>query len=172
MTSKAAKSKNLLRVLAACAALGAALSAQAATNKTATFLVSLNINADCSISATALDFGTAGSTLATTPIDHNTTLSVTCTDTTPYTIALDAGDTTGATISDRLLKGTGTQTVHYQLYTDAPAGTLWGDGTTGSTVPGTGTGSAQSITVYGRVPAQTIPAPGNYTATETATLTF
>ncbi len=40
------------------------------------------------------------------------------------------------------------------------------------TVSGTGTGSAQNQTGYGRVPPQATPAAGTYTDTITATVTF
>lgn len=154
----------------------ASLPAQATTQKTATFQVSLTVSSDCSISANALNFGSADSTLATTAITQSTSLSVTCSTGTPYTLSLDKGDTSGSTISTRLLAGTGsnTQKVTYQLYSDNGLSTIWGDGTTGngSTVGGNGTGSAVSITVYGKVPAQPIPPADSYTATETATISF
>ena len=157
-------------------AVVASLPAQASTNKTASFLVSLTVSSDCSISANPLPFGTATSALATTAITHNTNLSVTCSTGTTYTLALDKGTTTGSTISSRLLAGTGSnsQTVQFQLYSDSGLGTVFGDGTTGngSTVPGTGTGSAVSVPIYGQVPAQPIPLADNYTSTEIATITF
>jgi len=40
------------------------------------------------------------------------------------------------------------------------------------TVAATGNGASQSYTVYGRVPAQTTPAPGTYTDTVTVTVTY
>jgi spore coat protein U-like protein len=39
-------------------------------------------------------------------------------------------------------------------------------------VAATGNGSAQSFTVYGRVPPQAAPAPGNYSDTITVTVTY
>jgi len=38
--------------------------------------------------------------------------------------------------------------------------------------PGTGTGTAQTIPVYGDVPGQTTPAAGTYRDTVTATITY
>lgn len=145
------------------------------TTKTSTFLVSLTVNSDCSISASALPFGSATSALATTAITHDTDISVTCSTGTTYTVSLDAGNVTGSSLSTRLLGGTGsnTQTVQFQLYTNVGLSTIFGDGTGGtSTVGGTGTGSAVTITVHGQVPAQAIPAADNYSTTETATITF
>jgi spore coat protein U-like protein len=39
-------------------------------------------------------------------------------------------------------------------------------------VSGTGNGAGQTITIFGRVPAQTTPAPGTYTDTVTVTVTY
>ncbi|EEF26199.1 conserved hypothetical protein [Ricinus communis] len=44
--------------------------------------------------------------------------------------------------------------------------------TPGSTVAGTGTGNAQLLTIYGRVPPQTTPSSGTYTDTVVVTLTY
>ena len=163
-------------VFAASVAIGlASFSAQASTNKTATFLVSLTVSSDCTISATALPFGTATSALATTAITHNSAVDVTCSTGTHYSVALDQGTTTGSAVTARLLAGAtsgNTQTVGYQLYSDVGLSAIWGDSTGGAPVTGTGTGSLVAIPVYGQVPAQPIPLADSYTSTETATITF
>jgi spore coat protein U-like protein len=67
----------------------------------------------------------------------------------------------------------GTNTVNYNMYTDVGRTKIWGDGTAGSSVnPQTGTGAAQAITVYGRIPTGQTPATGTYNDTITVTLTF
>ena len=48
----------------------------------------------------------------------------------------------------------------------------WGNSSGVITAAGTGSGLAQSLTVYGRVPAQTTPSPGAYTDTVVVTLTY
>src|ERR1700760_3412657 len=94
--------------------------AQASTDKTATFQVTLTVTSDCSISASPLAFGSVGSTLATTAITQNTNLSVTCSNGTDYTLSLDKGSGTGSTVGTRLMGGTGgnTQTLQFQLFSD------------------------------------------------------
>jgi spore coat protein U-like protein len=171
--------KPALTAISACAALAAgigtmALPATASTNKTANFVVSLTVQSDCSISAADLSFGSANSTLVTTAITQSTNLTVTCSTGTSYTLGLDKGSTTGSTVTNRLMAGTGgnTQTVQYELYSDALHTSIWGDSTGGTTVTRTGTGIAETIPVYGMVPAQTIPLADNYSSTETATITF
>ena len=141
---------------------------------TATFTVSLTLQANCSITANPLAFGTTG--VLGTAINQQTTVAVTCTNTTPYNVGLDAGGVSGSTVSSRLMAGTTTgntgTTVGFQLYQDAGHGTVWGNTQGTDTVAGTGNGSAQSINVYGQVPVQATPKPDTYQTTVTATVYF
>lgn len=154
------------------------LSASAAVysngTSTSTFNVTLTLQAACSISANPLNFGTTG--VLSTAINQQTTVSVTCTDTTPYNVGLDAGNVTGSTVSSRLMAGTATgntgTTVGFALYQDAGHTTVWGNTQGTNTVGGTGTGAAQAITVYGQVPVQSTPKPDTYQTTVTATVYF
>jgi spore coat protein U-like protein len=160
----------LIAVMSA-AALSAAPSSFAAGSKTATFQVSLTVQADCSIAANPLDFGSTG--VIDNNLDQTTNVSVTCTKGTPYTVALDAGTTTGSDIGNRLLKGAANaETVKFNLYRDAAHTQVWGQTTGSDVVAGTGNGSAQPIIVYGRVPAQAVPSADTYTSTVTATVAF
>ncbi len=64
-------------------------------------------------------------------------------------------------------------TLAYQIYLDAGRATVWGDGSaSSSTKSGTGTGSVQSISVYGRIPSLATVVPGSYTDTVTVTVTY
>lgn len=151
------------------ALMAVALPAASSTTRTTTFQVSLVISDDCAISANALSFGTNG--VLSANINQSTTLNVTCTNTTPYSVGLDAGSVSGSTVNVRLL-GNGSATVQFQLYSDSAHTTLWGNTVGTNTVGGTGTGSAQSLTVYGVVPAQITPVANTYTSTVTASVTF
>jgi spore coat protein U-like protein len=156
-----------LGILTGLALAGGSASAGVSTS---TFGVTLAITAECLINSTAtLNFASSG--VINGNHDTNSPLVVQCTNTTPYAVALNKGSTTGATITQRMLVN-GAATINYNIYTDTPGGTLWGDGTTGSTVGGTGNGAAQTITIFGRVSAQTTPAPGTYTDTVTVTVTY
>lgn len=141
-------------------------------SNTGNFDVTLKIVANCVISAVPLDFGQAQGVLATA-VNVNTTLNVTCTNTTPYNVGLSAGTGTGSTGTTRYLAGTGanTQTVQYNLF-QAAGGTVWGNEQGTNTLGGVGNGSAQPITVYGQVPIQATPAPDTYKSTITATVYF
>ncbi|HHT8994857.1 TPA: spore coat U domain-containing protein [Burkholderia cenocepacia] len=141
---------------------------------TATFTVTLTLQPNCTIAANPLNFGTNG--VLATAINQQTTLNVTCTNTTPYNVGLDAGTVTGSSVASRLMAGTSTgnttTTVGFQLYQDAGRTTIWGNTQGTNTVAGTGTGTAQPITVYGQVPAQATPKPDTYQTTVTATVYF
>ena len=137
---------------------------------TSTFQTRVTIQASCTIvSTTTLDFGTQGALVAN--VDQSSTLQVQCTNTTPYNIGLDAGIGTGATVGVRKLTNGGS-TINYSLYTDAGRATVWGNTVGTDTVAATGNGAAQSYSVYGRIPAQTTPAPATYTDTITVTVTY
>lgn len=162
-----------LSLLGASAAIPVGAAVYSTGTSTGPFDVTLKIVANCVISAAPLDFGqTQG--LLSTPINVNTTVSVTCTNTTPYNVGLNAGTGTGSTVATRYMSGTtsgNTGTVQFNLL-QASGGTNWGNTQGTDTVAGIGSGSAQAITVYGSVPAQTTPAPDTYKSTITATVYF
>jgi spore coat protein U-like protein len=137
---------------------------------TTTLTVQVAITATCTInSASALNFGTQGVLAAN--VDQSSTIQLTCTNTTPYNIGLNAGTGTGATVATRKLTS-GANTINYTLYSNSGRTTVWGNTVGTDTVAATGNGAAQNYTVYGRIPAQTSPAPGSYTDTITVTVTY
>jgi len=159
-----------LAVICVAIALAATHGSARAATATTSFQVQLTIQAECLInSASTLNFGTLG--VLSANVDQTSTIQVQCTNTTPYTIGLDAGTGAGATVATRKLTG-GAATVNYSLYSNAGRTTVWGTTIGSNTVASTGTGAAQSFTVYGRIPAQTTPAPATYTDTITVTVTY
>ena len=139
-----------------------------AATATTTFSVTATVQATCLISANALSFGTyTGVQIAST-----TTLQVTCTNTTPYNVGLNAGTATGATVTTRKMTGPASATLNYALYQDSGHTTNWGQTVGTDTEAGTGDGSAQTLTVYGLLSANQYPAPGSYSDTITATVTY
>lgn len=130
----------------------------------------MQITASCIInSAGNLVFPSTGVIAAN--VDATSTLSVQCTNTTPYNIGLNAGTGTGATVAVRKMTN-GAATINYSLYSDSGRTTVWGNTVGTDTVSSTGTGSAQSFTIYGRVPPQTTPAAATYSDTITVTVTY
>lgn len=159
-------------ILALLAPMSAGAAVYSTGSKTATFDVTLQIIADCTIAAQPLDFGASQGVLANA-VTSNTTLQVTCTSTTPYNIGLSAGSVAGSTVASRLMAGTGanTGTINFNLNLSAGGGN-WGNTQGTDTKSGTGTGAVQAMTVYGVIPAQTTPAPDTYKSTITATVYF
>ena len=49
---------------------------------------------------------------------------------------------------------------------------MWGNTVGTDTQAATGTGAAQTYTIYGRIPPQTTPAPATYSDTITVTVTY
>jgi spore coat protein U-like protein len=133
------------------------------------FQANANVLNNCTINATNVAFGAAG--LLTRALNAAGSLNVQCTNSGAYRIALDGGRT--GSVSARKMQRSGGGEVAYQLYLDSAHSVPWGDGTGGtSMITATGTGLAQTIPVYGVVPMQTTPAPGDYTDTITATISF
>jgi spore coat protein U-like protein len=147
-------------------ALGLATPSAVATTASTTFQVTANVVATCSVSATGMGFGTYAGAV----INSTSTVTVTCTNTTPYNVGLDAG-LSGGTVTTRKMKGTGTNVLSYSLFSDTGRTINWGN-TTGSWVGGTGSGNAQSLTVYGQLPANQYLAIDNYADTITATVNY
>lgn len=136
----------------------------------ATFTVTATVLAGCTVAAgVPLAFGIVSPGVAA---DSSTVVTATCTVGTPYSLSLDAGHGSGATVADRRMTS-GTDTLAYRLYRDAGRTQLWGDGTASTVLnSSTGTGLLQSFTVYGRVPASATATVGVYTDTITVLATY
>jgi len=148
-------------------ALPAAL-APAAT-KTAKFNVTATVQSDCTVTATNLAFGTLG--LIQSNVDATSTITITCTPNTAYTVGLNEGTVAGSRIDNRLM-GNGAATLTFQLYSNSQRTQVWGTTDGVDTVGGSGTGLATNLTVYGRIPTQNTPTVGNYATEITATITY
>jgi spore coat protein U-like protein len=155
------------------------MTAGVATAGTATssFQVTATVLSTCSASATAVAF--PNYTPGGGALTANGTISVKCTNTSPYHVALNAGSSTGDAFSQRLMTlAAGTATLQYNLYTTAGFATVFGDGTgTTATIAGTGAGLATPVTttVYGQLldsTANQAVAPGNYSDTITVTISY
>ncbi len=135
----------------------------------ATATGTLNVDAvvlnTCAVATTPVTFTNVGLTQAT----GNGTVTVTCTNTSAFTVALDGGS--NADISARTLTSIldPSDTFTYQLYTASDLSTVWGDGSTGSTVAGTG--PLEILTVYGATTSSPA-APGVFADTVTVTVTY
>lgn len=141
-----------------------------ASNGTFPFSATANVINDCNISATNVNFGTAS--VLSGALAATGSITAQCTNGDAWKIALNGGGS-GNVTARQMQRSGGGGAINYGLYTDAAHSVAWGDDTGGSaTVTGVGTGTSQVVTVYGAVPAQTTPAPGNYSDTITATISF
>lgn len=141
--------------------------------------VQITIQKTCTVSAAPLNFGTVN--LLTSAVPAQADITVTCTNTTPYVVGLDAGahESSANDVNTRRMANAGaTAFVTYQLYKQVGHSTVWGpaaalaDTDDGQGIAGTGNGSAQTITVYGLVPIQATPAPDTYNDTVAILVTY
>jgi len=138
------------------------------TTATTSFTVTAIIAKACSVTATNLAFGGYSGAL----VKSTSTISVTCTNTTTYNVGLNAGQATGATVTNRSMTGPASALLHYQLFSNAGYTTNWGNTVGTNTVAGTGNGATQPLTVYGQVPAGQFSPPGSYTDTIIVSVTY
>ena len=155
-----------------CAVLlsSAALAATATANLTS----SASITGTCAITGNSMPFG-AYDPFTGTAVTQSATISVTCvTGMAPPPITMGQGlhaqaSSTEAVPLRRLNAGAGNLT--YNLYSDEGTTVAW-ENVTGVTSP-TPSGSAQTMTVYGKIDAgQTTAIAGNYTDSVIVTVTF
>ncbi len=138
---------------------------------TTTFAVTATVLNVCTVSALPLAFGTYDPTSATAT-DGTSTITVLCTLSQAYNVRLSQGvNGTGVTARKMILTA-GSDLLPYTLYRDASRTLNWGITDATDTVAGTGTGVAQTHTVYGRIPINAAVAAGAYTDTVTVTVNY
>jgi spore coat protein U-like protein len=133
-----------------------------------TFTVQATIPKDCRVTPEPVSFGTRG--VLDGDVDATGAVNVTCTADTDYAIRLDGGRAEAATPNARKMSK-GDETITYGLYKSATRDDPWGD-TEDTIIRGTGSGTNQLHTVYGRVPPQATPSPGTYTDTVVVTVDY
>lgn len=136
---------------------------------------SFNVNAtainNCTITTTPMAF--VSTSILTGNLRSTSSLSVRCVNGSAYQIALNGGTVAGNVAGRKMKNAVTGELIGYRLSAVLDGATLWGDGNAGtSMVTGTGTGAIVPLTVYGLVPAQASPTPGDYKDTVTATIYF
>ncbi|MFN0192862.1 MAG: spore coat U domain-containing protein [Aestuariivirga sp.] len=163
--------RNLIAASAVLTAATMTASSAMAATATGSFNVQVVIQETCIVAsppATTLDFGTQ--TLLNANVDAATTIQVQCTNGTDYDVSLDNGQNA----SRRMRLGATANYVDYELYTDAARTAVWPTAAGAAPYPYTADGTAQNISVYGRIPVQTTP-PANasaYTDVVAITVTY
>lgn len=124
--------------------------------------------ADCSVSATGMNFGNYSGQL----INATSTVTVSCTNSTTYSIGLNAGTGAGGSTTVRRMTSPALATLNYRIFKDSGHTLNWGDTAGTDTVDGTGSGVAQQSTVYGQMPAGQSGNPATYTDTIIVSVTY
>ena len=149
----------------------AATSVAQSVTSTATLAVSASIASSCSISTTAMSFGAYASGADTS---GTATITATCTNGTGYTILFnETPDTTGIY---RIYSG-GTTTSTASLYLETSFGATSGYTlaitNAANAISGTGNGSAQTLTLYGKIASgQTSKVSGAFSRNLTLNLVY
>lgn len=135
---------------------------------TVLLLAAAPVHAACTVAVTPVDFGTYSPFLSA-PRDSTGQVTVNCTESESYVVAMNAGVHAGGTFANRRLSN-GETYLSYQLYTDATRTTVWGDGSGGSvTVARAG---SMPIALYGRIaPRQSVSA-GAFSDTILVTIAY
>ncbi|MDM0045086.1 spore coat U domain-containing protein [Variovorax dokdonensis] len=167
---------NKLFVVSVLAGLTSFAGLANAVTKSATFEVNLTVVKTCSVSASALSFGSADAG-TTTDLTGTSTISVKCSKGTPYTVALQSTNKTGDINGAGVLKGQtsgNNDTVAYQLTRGSGnvGATVWGTGTN-SWTPSNTAGNTETVTVYGRVTGGSLNVqPDTYKDTVTVSVEY
>jgi spore coat protein U-like protein len=166
--------KNIVRCGAAAALSAAfAVAPASASDANSSLTVNATVSSNCTVSTSAVAFGDVDVTSGQA-VQGTGSVSVTCTNGTAWTAAADAGAGLGADLASRKMAN-GANLLNYSLFIDSSRTQLWGDGVEGATATfsDTGTGTAQTQTVYGLIPAgQTGVQAGAYTDTVQVTVTY
>lgn len=141
------------------------------SNRTASFSFDVRgeISPDCRVEADDLDFGSVG--LLNQAVDAASQIRVTCTAGSSFDVGLGYG-LHGSAMNDRHMQDLAGNQVSYQVYRDNGRSLGWGLPADGAASTSAGSGAVESFTVYGRVPVQTTPPPGNYSDTLVVTVTY
>jgi spore coat protein U-like protein len=137
------------------------------TVATGTVSVTGPVSPICSVTAGTLGFGAYSGTAALAAA----AVTVNCSSGGTYQVSLGAGaNLSGGT---RRMAGPASSFLAYQLFRDSGRTLAWGDGTAlGARVSGTGSGAAQTLTVYGRIPAGQSATVGSYTDSVVVTVEY
>lgn len=155
----------------ACLAIAAVPASAQLSTTTDTFVVSITVQNECTVTVNDMDFGPVTSLVSA--VSASTTAAVTCTGVGPITLSFDVG--TGGGDFDGRLMVSGSDTIEYNLYRDASHTEILGSGDSGPQViiDDTSSGGTDTFTLYGlTTPGQGAKPVGTYTSTITATLTY
>jgi spore coat protein U-like protein len=131
--------------------------------------VTIEIVSYCNVSSPDLDFGAYASN-STTPARGQTNISLTCSGGITVELSLDTGTSPGR--PRRLSQESGTDRLEDDLYQDPGRTIYWGDRSGVDTLEVLTTGVAQTVPIYGEIPAGQRAREGTYSDVITITVHF
>ncbi|HDS1578826.1 TPA: spore coat U domain-containing protein [Stenotrophomonas maltophilia] len=140
------------------------------------FTATANVLPQCgSYVTTNMNFGNVTGGIPAN-IDQTATLTLTCLKNTAFQVGLNNGQNNPTATTTRRMATTitpNTYYLNYELYRDSARTQRWGNTLTVDTASGIGTGSAQQLVIYGRVPPVTgQPPAGTYNDLVQVTITY
>ncbi len=127
--------------------------------------------AQCSVSASTVDFGTYD-TLSPTPLDTTGTITIGCSRNALVIVTIGPSNNSGG-FNPRSMKHTSLpDLLDYNLYTNSNRTRIWGNGTGGTIfrIAWVRRNRATSLTVYGRIPPGQNVSVGTYNDTLVVTV--
>ena len=160
-------------IFAAAAVVAVAATPAFAQSATNTMQVSVAVIDSCTISATALDFGSP-TAIGGTNIDATSTLTLTCTTGADYDVWMGFGNYAASGQRNMAGAAVSTNRVPYNVYSNSARTTAWGNTSGTDTVAGTAaSGLPFTLTAYGRIPSTAAAVPADvYSDTVTVTVNF
>jgi spore coat protein U-like protein len=135
--------------------------------------VTATVVPNCRLSVPPLSFGAYdpldGNSVD--PADATTVITVNCTRSTGAAVSFDLGLNPASDVA-RAMSGPATERLQYQIYRDAARSLVWSQGENAVRVVSRGITTADSLTVFGRIPPRQEVAPGAYSDLLTATVDF
>ncbi len=122
--------------------------------------------AGCSVSTLGINFGVYD-VFSSQPDDIIGSITVGCAASTSYSIAISTGF---GTYASRTLTN-GQYSLFYNLFVDSTRTSIWGDGTSGTSIV-SATNQGHTHSVYGRIAPRQNAAVGDYSDTVTVTVTY
>jgi spore coat protein U-like protein len=162
-----------VRAILALMVIAAAFGARG-QNLTAEFEVRATVVPNCRLIVSPLDFGDYDPLVlhASSALDTETEIRLTCTRNSSATISLDHGRFATARSGPRLMSD-GAQQLAYQLFQDPSRASVWGEGDDAMAVFGSSSISdPHTLTIYGRIPPGQEVLSGSYSDVVTAIVDF
>lgn len=155
---------SALSLLASCLASSLAFASTAA----ASFSVSVNAQASCQVSHTAITPGAYNAGTA----NESPAVSVNCTNPTPYSVALSPGRAARPNVTTPEITGPATDSLRYALFPSATPSPLWKRLVKMHAMPGTEIGLFETLSASGEIMGTEFVVPGAYANTIIVTITY